>query len=282
MKTQFYIGAIALAVLASCGSESGTETNASGGDQTEQMNQGQEGHEGHDHAKESKSESKGGASSEEVSAEYQKFMGTYEAKRDCKGCDNAKRQITLSDDMTYMLVTKYADSSIPDVVESGMYKWLSEDDGSLVLGPDSKSPQRFKTDGDVMKSYDSESEFSVLKRVKNTMVLGQNKWILESMNGKEINPNKDNSKVVLFFGEDGTARGNAGCNSFNGSYANSEADGTIKFGHLAMTKKMCGFMGVEDEFVKTLPTLNNYVVRGDELHLYHDRDASAMVFVPLK
>ncbi len=277
---KFFIGAIALAVLASCGTESGTESTATEGAETEEV---QEGHEGHDHgATDDAAQDQDKKNAKDDMNALDRLMGTYESKNKCKDCEEATRQITLSSDMTYNQVTKYANAKKADAVMSGNFKWIDKNEGTIIIDPDSKTPQRFKVDGKVMKNFDTANEFPVLTKVSDTMDLGHNKWLLKTLNGTAIDPSKEGSHAVLFFGDDQTARGNAGCNSFNGAYKNSEADGSIKIGTLAMTKKMCGNMGVEDEFVATLSKVNNYKIEGGKLHLYHNKEASAMVFEPLK
>jgi putative lipoprotein len=62
-------------------------------------------------------------------------------------------------------------------------------------------------------------------------------------------------------------RGNAGCNSFNGSYTLDH--GKLSLGPAAMTKMFCVGEGmkVEDLFSKLIGTIDSYVIAGDHLIL---------------
>ncbi len=69
------------------------------------------------------------------------------------------------------------------------------------------------------------------------------------------------------FGADGRAFGNAGCNTFMGSYA---ADGVnLKLGPLATTRKMCGEMRMAHEkvWLDMLQRIDSYRLNDDRLQL---------------
>ncbi len=69
------------------------------------------------------------------------------------------------------------------------------------------------------------------------------------------------------FGADGRASGNAGCNTFMGSYT---ADGVnLKLGPLATTRKMCGEMRMAQEkaWLDMLARIDSYRLNDDQLRL---------------
>jgi len=59
-------------------------------------------------------------------------------------------------------------------------------------------------------------------------------WVAEYIHGKPV---IDMSHTSMVFAENGTVKGRGGCNSFSGTY--ELKDGTISFGHMAATMKLC-------------------------------------------
>jgi heat shock protein HslJ len=76
--------------------------------------------------------------------------------------------------------------------------------------------------------------------------------------------------VTAVFGDDGTISGNAGCNTYNGTYEVSGTDMTI--GPLATTKMACepDVSTQEANYLAALGQVSTFKIRGDQLEL---RDA---------
>ncbi|SHM96695.1 heat shock protein HslJ [Pseudomonas asturiensis] len=68
----------------------------------------------------------------------------------------------------------------------------------------------------------------------------------------------DNSRLTMTLGADGRAYGNAGCNHWFAPY--SLRDGTISFGALGKTRKMCApaLMEQEQRFLKSMSTVQRW------------------------
>ena len=66
--------------------------------------------------------------------------------------------------------------------------------------------------------------------------------------------------------EGNSVTGNGGCNSFTGSYSLQDGYGII-FSQLAATRMACINMDKEKEFMDMLPTVDNYVIKGNILSL---------------
>lgn len=89
-------------------------------------------------------------------------------------------------------------------------------------------------------------------------------------NGKQAVVNVlEGSDPTVEFGDGGTLRGSAGCNSFTATYATSGQG--IKIGRLAATKKVCirprGVMEQEAQFLKALENAAVWLLDGDQLEL---------------
>jgi heat shock protein HslJ len=93
-------------------------------------------------------------------------------------------------------------------------------------------------------------------------------------NGKEaVTSLVADTTVTAEFSEDGTLSGNAGCNTYNGTY---EVSGTsLTIGPLATTKKACKPDVNEQEanYLAALSRVTTYTIRGDQLELRDDGGA---------
>ncbi len=93
-------------------------------------------------------------------------------------------------------------------------------------------------------------------------------------NGKEaVTSLVAGTMVTAEFSEDGTLSGNAGCNTYNGTYEVSGDSLTI--GPLATTKKACEPDVTEQEanYLAALGRVTTYTIRGDQLELRDDAGA---------
>jgi heat shock protein HslJ len=79
--------------------------------------------------------------------------------------------------------------------------------------------------------------------------------------------------VTAVFAEDGTISGNAGCNTYNGTYETSGKDLTI--GPLATTRMACEpeVSDQETNYLAALGRVTTYTIRGDQLELRDDEGA---------
>jgi heat shock protein HslJ len=93
-------------------------------------------------------------------------------------------------------------------------------------------------------------------------------------NGKEaVTSLVADTSVTAEFSEDGTLSGNAGCNTYNGTYEVSGTSMTI--GPLATTKKACvpDVNEQEANYLAALSRVTTYTIRGDQLELRDDGGA---------
>jgi heat shock protein HslJ len=81
------------------------------------------------------------------------------------------------------------------------------------------------------------------------------------------------STVTAVFGDDGTLSGNAGCNTYNGTYEVSGTSMTI--GPLATTEMACepDVSKQEANYLQALGRVTTYTIRGDQLELRNDEGA---------
>ena len=105
-------------------------------------------------------------------------------------------------------------------------------------------------------------------------------WQLKSMveNGKVI----DNPQELptLIFTDSSAVYGSAGCNRFFGTYT-VEDGGIMKFKTGGATMMYCPDMSFEDQYLKALNKVNNYVVTDKELKMKGANDNLVLVYVPV-
>lgn len=99
---------------------------------------------------------------------------------------------------------------------------------------------------------------------KNEPLVGTH-WKLMELNGRpvKVGQNTPEPHIVL----DSTTNrfnGNAGCNTFFGSYKLGEA-GKITFSQVAATRMMCLDMEVENLFLPVFESIDGYSIKGNEL-----------------
>jgi heat shock protein HslJ len=95
------------------------------------------------------------------------------------------------------------------------------------------------------------------------------KWVLQSIGGEAISVAENQPAPFIQFvpqGEANIASGNAGCNSFNGTY--EIGSGELSFGNLASTMMACPQMELEGRFHQALGQVNRFAIGSDRLILY--------------
>ncbi len=98
-------------------------------------------------------------------------------------------------------------------------------------------------------------------------------WVLRSLGQPgSLSPALENTEVTLVFSGDSQAGGNAGCNTYGGSYQ-SDRDGSLSFTDLFHTEMYCmepGVMDQEQLFLNALQGATQYEVVNDALRISGD------------
>ena len=100
-------------------------------------------------------------------------------------------------------------------------------------------------------------------------------WDLTSIvDGETVSSVIPEAQATLTLADDGTASGSGGCNSFHGTYETS--GGTLTFGPLASTKKLCdeALMTLEHAYLTALGKTATYGIEGNALTLMDSSGAS--------
>ena len=120
------------------------------------------------------------------------------------------------------------------------------------------------------------SLFFSCKPAEKSASLTGTKWVLESMNGREVKLKEPTSEVFMTL-EDGKVNGKAGCNSFFGSYELGEGN-QLDFGPMGATKMACPDMDIEVFFFTMLDSTRIYTIEGNKLSLKDVNEGVLVVF----
>jgi heat shock protein HslJ len=94
--------------------------------------------------------------------------------------------------------------------------------------------------------------------------LSSTTWEVTQIGSMSLKDRAEADKPTLTFNPEGMkVSGTTGCNAYNGTYTTTQD--LVSFGLLAMTKKMCSDMTVEDRFTKTLERVATYQIKGDDI-----------------
>lgn len=99
---------------------------------------------------------------------------------------------------------------------------------------------------------------------KNMAKLYDVKWVLETLNNKEVKlSDQEGEMSIQFDNAEKRVSGRAACNRFFGNY---EMDGNkLKFSPMGATRMSCPDLQVETEFFKMLDEVDNYSIKDNIL-----------------
>jgi heat shock protein HslJ len=211
------------------------------------------------------------------------WEGTYSGTLPCADCEGIERTITIKKDQTFVAKDNYLGKKDGIFDSQGYIKWL--DNGQKILLSDDNGTSYFvgentltQLDQDGNKVTGELADFYILKKqivTKNeNITFTDTKWKLVKLMGKDIT----NSEAFISFAtEENRVFGNAGCNTFSGTY-NIENELQLKLSKIATTMMACPDMTVEDQFMKVLNTADNFSLNGNTMSLNKAKMAPLAVF----
>ena len=128
-----------------------------------------------------------------------------------------------------------------------------------------------KKDIDIKQS-DETSEMSVS--------IEDSRWVINTLDGLDISKTATNEQEIFFILNSKTKRvsGNAGCNTFMGSYTLEEGN-SISFSPLATTRMICPDSNInESQVLKIFETVDNYTINNGILSLHKDKNKPLATF----
>jgi copper homeostasis protein (lipoprotein) len=223
------------------------------------------------------------------------WHGTYQGVLPCASCEGIQTSLTLGHDMQYVLERVYVGESDSLFTSVGSFEW--DDSGNVVvLAGINDAPNRFKVMEGAVAQLDLEGNEITGELASNYRLLfvqpnldqtasndfdtvAEKKFLLVELMGKPYAAGiEDKAPYITFDRIEKRASGNAGCNTFIGSY-NLQDGSRIRFSQLASTMMACPEMDIEQEFMKVLETTDNYNYDGKNLVLNRARMAPLARFI---
>ncbi len=205
--------------------------------------------------------------------------GRYQGILPCADCEGIKTQLTLKDDLTYLLESKYLGSSDDIVKVEGTFSW-NEKGNTITL--DNSNNQQYFVGENILFHLDKNSQ-----RIKGDLadkyILHKEKaelagkyWKLVRLNGKDVN-SQAREPHIKFETESSRASGNGGCNQFSCSFE-SPGPNRIIFGNVMSTKMACIGDSVEDLFFQVMEKTTIYSLSAGELKMKDEYETTLAVF----
>src|SRR5690606_511515 len=162
------------------------------------------------------------------------WAGTYEGTLPCADCPGIRYTITLNDDDTYVLKTRYLERGDSVFTESGTFAW-DEHGGKITL---SDRGERFQVGENRLFHLDMEgnritgdlAEHYVL--TKMTDQITDRYWKLIEVNGQAVaDGSTQKEPYIQLNSEENRLQANGGCNGLGGTYE-LKAPNRVKFSQL--------------------------------------------------
>lgn len=114
---------------------------------------------------------------------------------------------------------------------------------------------------------------AVLRRHQLTLLNGM--WSVARIENRDI---KEDCPVLVIDLPEKTVHGNTGCNLFNGTiYQNPDADSSVQFQNMAVTKMDCPGLAVETAFLVALEQVEKVTTVNDDTAVLADADGQPML-----
>ncbi len=212
------------------------------------------------------------------------WHGSYSGNLPCADCERIESELTLNDDLSYMLVSIYhkGAETLADTI-AGSFHW----EGSKIMlegiPPHERSPW-FRVEEGQVRCLDMEGEvitgelenFYILRKEGNPLVENR-RWQLVEINGRPVEGTPD-THFLLFDPSEGMAAAKADCNVMMFSYK-IRNELQVRFGQGLSTLMACPDNDLEEQLVSVLLEADNLSTDGTFLTLNKARMAPLARFI---
>ncbi|WP_257670703.1 copper resistance protein NlpE N-terminal domain-containing protein [Parapedobacter tibetensis] len=208
------------------------------------------------------------------------WAGTYQGVLPCADCPGIKTAISLKDDGTYKLSTRYLEKGDSVYWESGTFSWndagsqitLSEDNRKFLVGEN----RLFQLDMEGNRITGDLAEHYVLQKAEET-ITGKY-WKLVELSGKPVKPGSTQKEPFIRLTEqESRLEGTGGCNGMGGTYELQDPN-RIRFSQIIRTQMACEGLEIENELIHALESADSYHLQNDSLQLFRARMAPMAKF----
>ena len=207
------------------------------------------------------------------------WNGRYQGIIPCADCEGIKTQLTLKEDLTYTLETKYLGSSNDVIKVEGKFSW-NEKGNTITL--DNSNKQQYFVGENLLFHLDKNGK-RITGELADKYALEKEKaelagkyWKLVRLNGKDVK-SEAREPHIKFETENTRASGNSGCNQFSCSFE-LPGPNRIKFGNVMSTKMACIGDSIEDDFFQVLEKTSIYSLTANELKIKDEYETTLAIF----
>ncbi|MDL2290249.1 copper resistance protein NlpE N-terminal domain-containing protein [Paludibacteraceae bacterium OttesenSCG-928-F17] len=197
------------------------------------------------------------------------WNGVYTGVLPCADCEGIQTTITLKNDNTYDIITKYLGKDYNENTASGTFTW-NNDGNKITLSDTEESPVQYQVGENKLTLLDmagnrisSDNNYNLIK----VSDLLEKYWKLTEIDGTEVSgENTVKEAHMTLRVASNRVNGSGGCNTFNGTYV-IQSENNITFSRVASTMMACPNMGVEGKLFKAFEGVRHYSVMNDKLEL---------------
>lgn len=210
------------------------------------------------------------------------WAGSYHGVLPCADCPGISTALTIREDSSYELQTRYIDRGDSIYVESGDFTWdptgshitLNESEGRKFLVGEN---QLFALDMEGNRIEGELAEHYILKKADGRIT--DIYWKLIEINGQSIEAVKLMREPYLRLNTaDNRAEANGGCNGMGGTYELNDDNWRLSFSQFMSTQMACENMDIEQQLADVIQRTDSYAVANDTLQLFRARMAPLAKF----
>ena len=216
----------------------------------------------------------------EVSVDW---AGTYFGTLPCADCPGIRTSLTLKDDGTYILESRYEERGDSTYMDQGNFTWDAT--GGIITLNESEGVQYrvgegrvFLLDQDGNRIEGALADHYTL--TKASQQIQDIYWELIEINGQSITniQNLNREPYMRLNSQELRAEANGGCNGMGGTYELDEENNRLRFSQFMSTKMACENMDIEQQLAHVIEQTDSYHVANDTLQLFKARIAPLAKF----
>lgn len=207
------------------------------------------------------------------------WTGIYSGVLPCADCEGISTMIELRQDNTYQLTQKYPGKDESVTTSTGAFSW-TENGGEIVL-KEKSAPFHFKVGENRLFLLDGYGE-RVSGPLKDNYILNKDMngitekyWKLVQLKGEPVKVVGLHEPYIILKRNGAHFKGNGGCNDIGGDYDLGQGN-VIRFRSISSTEMACEALLKEQQFLKVLKGVDNFLLNGDTLFLQNNRKTVAI------
>jgi copper homeostasis protein (lipoprotein) len=210
------------------------------------------------------------------------WQGNYYGILPCASCEGIETELTLRDDLTFTLSSKYLGESGGPIIFDGNFAWQGN---NIALSGENQreKPALYKVEENRLRKLGMDGNIIdgelagnyILTKTGNVMVENK-RWVLKELNGQQMKENPE-THYLIFHSDENCIEAKVGCNLLLHSYRITDGY-SVKFTPGITTMMACPKSSPEPAFLEMLKTADNLSVTDEQLTLNKGRMAPLAKF----